>query len=275
MKTDKLLDGRAFAKKVIDKYERKISKLKAKPVLAVILVDKDPASHLYVRLKEQACQRAGIIMEKYFFKKTTTSKLLSLIRHLNSSRKVKGILVQLPLPRGIDKAKVLREIIPEKDVDFLNPNTLGQILYDDEAGPCTPKGIVKLLYEYKIKVAGKNVCIINNSDLVGRPLALMLMKRNATVTVCHTKTKNLYDYTKKADIIISATGNPGLVKGRHVKRGVVAIDIGIKKIDEKIYGDIDFKSVSKKASFITPVPGGVGPVTIAMLVENMFEASKK
>ncbi|NQU98278.1 bifunctional 5,10-methylenetetrahydrofolate dehydrogenase/5,10-methenyltetrahydrofolate cyclohydrolase [Candidatus Woesearchaeota archaeon] len=271
--TCEIFDGKSFARKIIENTKKKISELKTKPVLAVILVGDNEPSHLYVELKEKACNEAGISLQKYFFKNSTTKELISLIRKLNESDDVDGILVQLPLPEGINKTAVLKEIAPKKDVDFLNPVTLGQIMYDNKAGPCTPRGIMRIIEENNIQVEGKNVCIINDSDLVGKPLALMLMRKGATVFVCNNKTKNIYLLTRDADIVISATGVPGLVKGEHVKEGVVAIDIGISKVNNKIFGDLDFKTVKQKASFITPVPGGVGPVTVAMLVENMYKVS--
>ena len=264
----KLLDGKKLSEKILETTRKKVSKMRKKPVLAVILIGDDKASHLYVSIKQKACEKVGIEMKKCVFDKTNTKNLIKLIQTLNNDKKVTGIMVQLPLPKNLDKHKILSLITPEKDVDFLNPESFGKILTSNE-GPCTPRAVMNFLEAYKIQIRGKQVCIINHSDLIGKPLSLMFLKKDATVSICHQFTKNLREYTRKADILVSAAGVPGLIKADDVKKGVVVIDAGIKKQGNNIYGDVDFESVKSKCLYITPVPGGVGPMTVAMLVENL------
>ncbi len=263
-----ILDGKKLADTILEKCREKISRLPVKPVLAVILIGDNEASHLYVTLKEKACAQVGIHYQKHIFETSTTPEIVSLIRQLNDAPEVQGILVQLPLPDGLDKHNILSAIALEKDVDFLSPRSFGQLLTDPDAGPCTPRGIIRMLDEYNIELAGKSVCIINHSDLIGKPLSLLLLNRKATVAVCHDQTNDLFSYTKEADIVISATGVPGLITKDHVKEGVVIIDAGIKKTSTGVVGDVH-SSVQEKASYFTPVPGGVGPMTVVMLVEKM------
>ncbi len=265
-----IIDGKKVAEKCRIELAARIKKLDKKPGLAVIMVGNDPASSVYVSSKEKACKEVGIYSERYDFPDSVSEqKLLQLIEELNSSSKIHGILVQLPLPKHIDQEKVISAIKREKDVDGFTAVNLGNLAAGkDGIVPCTPKGIIRLLEEYKIQIEGKTAVVIGRSNTVGKPVALMLLNRNATVTVCHSKTKNLEAQTINADIIIAAVGKPMLVTASMVKKGAVVIDVGINRIDGKLIGDVDFESVREKVSYITPVPGGVGPMTVAMLLEN-------
>ena len=262
-----------MANEIIEKLKPRVQKLKKKninPTVAIILVGSRPDSKLYVTNKQKACESIGINSSLYEFSENLKEeKLISLIKKLNEDQNVHGIIVELPLPKFIDEKKVLKTISPEKDVDGLNPVNLGNLLVGDETIiPCTPKGIIRMLEKMKIKVEKKDVVIINNSNVVGKPLAMMLTNRFATVTVCHVKTSYLSRYTKKAEILITATGVPNLIKKDMVKEGVVIVDAGISCKGDKICGDVDFENVKELSSYITPVPGGVGPMTVAMVLEN-------
>ena len=240
------------------------------------MVGEDPASKIYVRNKSKACDEIGIKFEEFLLpEETKMEELLSLIDSLNNREDVNGILLQSPLPRGLDINEAFARISPEKDVDGFNPVNVGKLcIGEDSFIPCTPLGIIRMLEEYKIDIEGKNVVVIGRSNIVGKPTANCLLKKNATVTICHSKTKDLRNYTLNADILVSAVGKINLVTSDMVKDGAVVIDVGInRKEDGKLCGDVDFENVKEKCSFITPVPGGVGPMTIAMLMNNIIKTA--
>ncbi|NPA42121.1 MAG: bifunctional methylenetetrahydrofolate dehydrogenase/methenyltetrahydrofolate cyclohydrolase FolD [Aquificae bacterium] len=277
-----LLDGKTLSQKIREEIKGEIEKLvgagNRRPGLAVVLVGDDPASEVYVKNKIKACQKVGI--ESFFYKldkNILTEELLDVIADLNSREEVDGILVQLPLPPQIDQGEVVLAISPEKDVDGFHPQNMGRLVAQREDGfiPCTPLGIDLLLKHYGIELKGKDVVIVGAGFIVGRPLSLLMLWRNATVTVCHIHTKDLRKFTSQADILVSATGVPGLIKGDMVKEGVVVVDVGISKVDGRIVGDVVFEEVKEKASAITPVPGGVGPMTVTGLLLNTLKAYKK
>jgi len=270
----KLLDGKKLADKFIRQIGREVATMKQRPVLAMVLVGNDPASKIYVGRKKILCEKAGIGSQIFTFpEKTSERKILDLIGSFNKSQNISAIMVQLPLPKHIDRNKVIEAIDPKKDADCLHPLNFGRFAQEGEkysiVAPATPLGIIKLLEEYKVKIEGKNAVVVGRSNIVGKPMAQMLLNRNATVTVCHRHTKNLKNYTQKADILVAAVGKMNMIKADMVQKGVVVVDVGVNRGEnKKVFGDVDFKSVSKKASFITPVPGGVGPMTIAMLLWN-------
>lgn len=270
-----LIDGRLVSKKICENLSDEILFLSKKPCLAVIIVGEDPASRIYVNLKRKKAQELGIksIVEQ-MPTATSQQELLNKIEQLNNDNEVNAILVQLPLPSHIDTKAVLEKIDPLKDVDCFHPYNMGRIATGTKpyVYPCTPKGIIRLLEYYNIPPQGKHAVVIGRSNIVGRPVAQMLLNENATVTICHSKTANLAEITKTADILISAVGQKNLVKPDMVKEGVVVIDVGMNRTDEgKLCGDVDFYGVESKASFITPVPGGVGPMTICSLMQNTFD----
>lgn len=270
-----LIDGRLVSKKIYENLSDEILFLSKKPCLAVIIVGEDPASRIYVNLKRKKAQELGIksIVEQ-MPAATSQQELLDKIEQLNNDNEVNAILVQLPLPSHIDTKAVLEKIDPLKDVDCFHPYNMGRIATGTKpyVYPCTPKGIIRLLEYYNIQPQGKHAVVIGRSNIVGRPVAQMLLNENATVTICHSKTANLAEITKTADILISAVGQKNLVKPDMVKEGVVVIDVGMNRTDEgKLCGDVDFYGVESKASFITPVPGGVGPMTICSLMQNTFD----
>lgn len=270
-----LIDGRLVSKKIYENLSDEILFLSKKPCLAVIIVGEDPASRIYVNLKRKKAQELGIksIVEQ-MPAATSQQELLDKIEQLNNDNEVNAILVQLPLPSHIDTKAVLEKINPLKDVDCFHPYNMGRIATGTKpyVYPCTPKGIIRLLEYYNIQPQGKHAVVIGRSNIVGRPVAQMLLNENATVTICHSKTANLAEITKTADILISAVGQKNLVKPDMVKEGVVVIDVGMNRTDEgKLCGDVDFYGVEPKASFITPVPGGVGPMTICSLMQNTFD----
>jgi methylenetetrahydrofolate dehydrogenase (NADP+) / methenyltetrahydrofolate cyclohydrolase len=269
--TATLLDGKELARTVREGLKEKIVELEKKPHLAVILVGDDPMSHVYVGTKEKACKEVGIESTTHRLPSSASQEeVLSLVETLNQDEVVDGILLQLPLPSPMDKDVVLAAIDPKKDVDGLTPHNLGKLVQGEEGLiPCTPKGIMALLEKYSISLEGKHVVIINRSVLVGKPLAQLFLNKHATVTLCHSKTKNLEEHTKRADVLVSAIGKPGVVEEGMVKERAVVVDVGISKVDGVLVGDVS-SSVSEKASYITPVPGGVGPMTVAMLLENMY-----
>lgn len=274
----KILNGKYVAEKIRHDLSIKVKNIKDKtgrvPGLAVVLVGDDPASKTYVSMKEKACKKVGIYSEVYKLKADAQEhELLKLIHQLNSDEKIDGILVQLPLPGHIDEKKIIDAIKPEKDVDGFHPVNIGKLLINEKGFiPCTPYGIIKLLDYYGIKIEGKNAVVVGRSNIVGKPLALLLLHRNATVTICHSRTKDLPDITKKADILVAAVGKARIIKSDMVKEGAVVIDVGINRIEGKLTGDVDYEKVKEKASWITPVPGGVGPMTITMLLNNTIEA---
>lgn len=276
----KLIEGKIIAKKILEDLSKEISSLNSlkKPSLAVIIVGEDPASKIYVNLKKKKAQELGINSTVIEMPESTTEEeLLDKIDTLNNDANINAILVQLPLPKHIDTNKVIEKISPIKDVDCFHPYNTGKIAEGNKpyVFPCTPKGILRLLKEYGIKLEGKNAVVTGRSNIVGKPLALMLLNENATVTVCHSKTKNLKEITKTADILISAAGVPNLITKEMVKEGAVVIDVGMNRTEDgKLTGDADFSGVAEKASFITPVPGGVGPMTICSLMQNTFDLYK-
>lgn len=282
----RLLDGRLVSDFLLTRVSHEVKKLRKKkifPKLVIILVGKNPASLSYIRQKEKATQRTGISYEHLNLRATiTTKKLIVIIEKLNRNKTVHGILVQLPLPAHIETPLVLRAIDPAKDVDGFGAYNLGKMFLSTEfenLAPCTPRGIIRLLEYYKISPAGKRITIIGRSNIVGKPLAVMLINRDATVTVCHSKTKNLASHTRDADILIAAVGRPKMVKAGIVKTGAVVIDVGTTKVNNRpsrsLVGDVDFENIKQKASWITPVPGGVGPMTVACLMENVVRAAKR
>ncbi len=272
----KLLDGKKLSEKIINSVKRKTAARKRKLGLAVVLVGEYPASVAYVRQKKLAAEKVGFLFREINLPiSISEKKLLNEIEKLNHDKKIDGFIVQLPLPQKINSQKILSAIDPRKDVDGFHPLNLGRGFLNLPALlPATPAGILKLLDFYKIPLKGREICIIGHSNIVGKPLAILLLNRNATVTVCHEFTKNLKDHTKSADVLISATGVPQLVKASIIKKGCVVIDCGCAKIGEKLVGDVDFDKVSKIAGAITPVPGGVGPMTVATLIENTFKAAQ-
>ncbi len=273
----KILDGKRVADQILENIKREVEGFKIKPCLAVIIVGNDEASRLYVGIKQKACDKTRIVFKKYPFQESVGEKeLVLLIERLNKDKSIHGILVQLPLPNKIDQGRILSAISPEKDVDGLHPLNLGRLVMNQETFvPCTPKGVIRLFDEYGVDLKGKDVVIINRSLIVGKPLALLMIRRDATVTVCHTKTKDIQNKTKRADIIVTAVGRVDFIKKDMVKKGSVVIDVGISKKNGKVVGDVDFENVKKVVSYITPVPGGVGPMTVAMLMENVLEAYKR
>lgn len=275
-----ILDGKALAKKTREELKVKVDELKEKnifPKLAVIMVGDDPSSKIYVRNKSKACEEVGIEYEEHLLDANIEMKvLLGLINELNNRDDVHGILLQSPIPKHLDINLAFRTIKPEKDVDGFNPINVGKLsLNQDCFVSCTPFGIMRMLSEYNIEIEGKHAVIIGRSNIVGKPMLQCLLNKNATVTVCHSKTKNLTELTKQADILVCAIGKPKFITGDMVKEGVVVIDVGINRNEEgKVCGDVDFETVSQKASYITPVPGGVGPMTIAMLMNNIVKSAK-
>ncbi|MCM1545320.1 MAG: bifunctional methylenetetrahydrofolate dehydrogenase/methenyltetrahydrofolate cyclohydrolase FolD [Ruminococcus sp.] len=276
----KLIDGKAVSAAVKERVKLEVEQLKAQGVetaLAVIIVGNDPASRVYVNNKKRACEVTGIRSVEYALgEETTQQELLELIEKLNADDTINGILCQLPLPKQIDEKTVIEAIDPKKDVDCFSCVNVGKMWVGDGIfKPCTPAGVMELLKAYDIDVCGKNCVIIGRSNIVGKPMAALLLEQNATVTVCHSKTKNLAEVCKNADVIVAAVGRAKFVTADMVKDGAVLVDVGINRNEEgKLCGDLDFENVKDKASFITPVPGGCGPMTIAMLMENTVSAVK-
>ncbi len=277
----KIIDGKGFSKKVQQqvKEEHEILRNKTGKTagLAVIIVGENPASQVYVRNKTRACENVGFYSETIELPASISEdELVEEVKKLNENDKINGILVQLPLPNHIDEMKIINTISPEKDVDGFHALNVGKMVLGDKTGflPCTPYGIMQLLEEYKIDVVGKDVVIVGRSNIVGKPMALMLIEKGATVKVCNSKTKDLSGKMQRADIIIAAAGVPKLVKAKDVKNGAVVIDVGINRVDGKLCGDVDYDEVLEKVSLITPVPGGVGPMTIASLIKNTLTSYK-
>ena len=276
-----IIDGKELAKKIRANLKIECEELKKKNInskLAVIMVGEDPASKVYVRNKSKACEDVGIKYEEYLLdSKITQKELIELIEKLNNDKTINGILLQSPIPSNLDINEAFRTISPEKDVDGFNPVNVGKlVLNQDTFVSCTPYGIMKMFEEYNIDLTGKNVVILGRSNIVGKPLIHCCLNKNATVTSCHSKTQNIAQKAKEADVLISAIGKANFVTADMVKDGAVVIDVGINRLDNgKITGDVDFESVKEKASYITPVPGGVGPMTIAMLMNNVIKATKR
>ena len=276
-----IIDGKELAKKIRANLKIECEELKNKqinPKLAVIMVGDDLASKVYVRNKSKACEDVGIEYKEYLLSSTTTQKeLIELIEKLNQDKRINGILLQSPIPANLDINEAFRTISPQKDVDGFNPVNVGKlVLNQDTFVSCTPYGIMKMFEKYNIDLTGKNVVILGRSNIVGKPLMHCCLNKNATVTVCHSKTQNLAQKAKEADILISAIGKAQFVTADMVKENAVVIDVGINRLENgKITGDVDFENVKEKASYITPVPGGVGPMTIAMLMNNVIKATKR
>ncbi len=270
-----ILDGKEISKQIRLELKEKVQKLKKKginPALAVIIVGNDPASRIYINNKKRACDEIGILSKEYSLpEKTTQEELINLILNLNKDKNIHSVLTQLPLPKHIDSSSVAKIISHEKDVDCFNELNIGKIFCDKALiFPCTPAGIIELLKRNNIEIKAKTCTIINRSNIVGKPLSIMMLKEDATVTVCHSRTQNLKDFCLKSDILISAVGKPFFITKDMVKEGAVVVDVGINRLDTgKLCGDVDFEKVKNKASYITPVPGGVGPMTIAMLMKNI------
>lgn len=275
-----ILDGKETARRVRETLKDKVKELRQNnifPKLAVIMVGEDPASKIYVRNKSKACEELGIEYEEFLLKENTTQKqLIDLIQELNKRQDITGILLQSPIPKHLDINEAFRAIIPEKDVDGFNPINVGKLALGQETViSCTPFGVIKLLEEYNIPIEGKNAVIIGRSNIVGKPMLHCLLNKNATVTICHSRTKNLSEITKTADILVAAIGKAKFITKDMVKPDAVVIDVGINRNEEgKVCGDVDFEEVQKIASYITPVPGGIGPMTIAMLMTNIVKTAK-
>ncbi len=273
-----IMDGKSLSEKIYEKIKSDVEKLNRKPTLAVILTKDNEAGAVYVRNKQRACEKTGINSMTIEFESDVTEKeMLDKIDELNQNPDVDAILVQLPVPNHLDTEKILNRISPDKDADGFHYVNAGKMFtgHMPASVACTPKGIIRLLDEYKIKIEGLNALVIGRSNIVGKPIAQLLLQRNATVTMAHSKTKNLSELSKMADLIVVAIGKPKFLTGDMVKDGVIIIDVGISRVDGKLSGDVDFDSVAPKASFITPVPKGVGPMTVAMLIQNTLELSKK
>ncbi|MGQ9720689.1 MAG: bifunctional methylenetetrahydrofolate dehydrogenase/methenyltetrahydrofolate cyclohydrolase FolD [Candidatus Jordarchaeum sp.] len=276
-----IIDGKKIAdsieEEIIEETKELIEKHGVTPGLAVILVGSDPGSQIYVNIKRKACSRVTFHFEDYLLPDTVEEKdLINLIKRLNEDDKIHGILVQLPLPKHLDENNVISAISPEKDVDGLHPVSAGKLLLKQEGFVAnTPAGILEMLRRSNIDVKGKDVVIVNRSKIVGRPLMVLLINNDATVTVCHTKTRDLKAHMRSADILVVAVGKPNFVTEDMVKEGAIVIDVGINRVEGKLCGDVDFEKVKEKASYITPVPGGVGPLTVVMLMKNVLHAARR
>ena len=271
-------DGKALASQVKARVREEAAKLPRQPGLAVILVGEDPASQVYVNGKEKDCTECGIQSFSHRLPaETSQEELLALVQELNSNRLVDGILCQLPLPKGLDEEAVINAIAPDKDVDCFHPFNVGRMSIGEPVFlPCTPAGVMEMLRAYDIPVRGKSCVVLGRSNIVGKPMAMLLTQADGTVTVCHSKTEGLADFTRRADILVSAIGKAGFVSADMVKDGAVVIDVAMNRNENgKLCGDVDFDAVEPKASYITPVPGGVGPMTRAMLMENILTAAKQ
>jgi methylenetetrahydrofolate dehydrogenase (NADP+)/methenyltetrahydrofolate cyclohydrolase len=275
-----IIDGRAIAKKVRDEVAQGVLRFKNEfgfpPKLSVILVGEDPASQVYVRNKEKACQEVGISSELHRFPASVKEKQVrDLIKSLNDDASVHGILVQLPLPVEVSTEAIIETISPEKDVDGLHPLNMGKLLKGSDPLfiPCTPQGIMELILSTGVEIKGKEAVVVGRSNIVGKPTSILLLQNHATVTVCHSRTKNLEDVVGRAEILVAAVGSPALIRGNMVREGAVVIDVGVNRVGERLVGDVDFESARERASFISPVPGGVGPMTIAMLLKNTLKAA--
>ncbi len=276
-----IIDGKEISKKVKEEVRLEVEKLKSQgipPKLTVVLVGDDPASQVYVRNKEKSARKVGIESDTIRLPaETSEEELVELVKKLNDDESVNGILVQLPLPDHISKDRIIETISPMKDADGFHPYNLGRLMAGLETViPCTPNGIMRMLDEIGFELKGKNAVVIGRSVIVGKPVAQLLLSRHATVTTCHSRTKNLEFYTKNADVLVVAVGRPEMIRGEQIKEGAVVIDVGInRKEDGKLVGDVHFESASEVASWITPVPGGVGPMTVAMLLYNTVYLTKK
>lgn len=276
----KIIDGKALAQSIKENIAREVDALKENgvtPGLAVILVGDDPASKVYVNNKKKACAQVGIYSEEYLLPADTDEKtLLDLIAKLNADKNISGVLLQAPIPPHLDYRKISETISPDKDVDAFHPYNVGKIMIGDfDFVPCTPAGVIELIKSTGTEIAGKNCVVIGRSNIVGKPQAMLLLKENGTVTVCHSKTKDIASFTRNADILVVAVGRAGFVNGDMIKPGAVVIDVGMNRNAEgKLCGDVDFASAEPVAAYITPVPGGVGPMTVTMLLKNTVKAAK-
>jgi len=280
----KIIDGKMISEQIKEELTREIAELKKQgivPGLAVVIVGEDPASKVYVGQKEKACDALGIYSEKHAMPEDTSQEeLLEMVRRLNNDNKINGILVQMPLPRHLDEKEVINAILPVKDVDGYHPQSVGKLVVgEDTFLSCTPQGVHELLIRSDIEVNGKDAVVVGRSAVVGKPMAMILVQKakgaNATVTICHTGTKDIAAHTRRADILVVAAGRPKMITADMVKEGAVVIDVGIHRTDQGLVGDVDFDAVKEKASAITPVPGGVGPMTVAMLMKNTVKAAKQ
>lgn len=272
------MDGKALAAKVKEEVAAQVADMERKPGLAVVLVGDNPASRVYVNGKKKDCAECGIYSEEYAIpEETTQQELLELVETLNSREDIDGILVQLPLPRHLNEKEVLLAIRPDKDVDCFHPFNVGQLMIGEQGfQPCTPAGVMRMLKEYGIDPAGKHCVIVGRSNIVGKPQAMLMLRENATVTVCHTKTPDLKAECLRADILVAAAGRVGLITGDMVKEGAVVVDVAMNRNEAgKLCGDVVFEEAAQRASYITPVPGGVGPMTRAMLMENTLYTAKQ
>jgi len=275
-----IIDGKAISQQVKDRVGGEVAKLKQKgiiPGLAVIIVGADQASLVYVGSKKRACAALGMYSEEHALPETVSQEeLLALVECLNNRSDINGILCQLPLPKHLDEKSIINAISPEKDVDAFHPTNVGRIMIGDfDFLPCTPAGIMEMLAASNIDVSGKHCVVIGRSNIVGKPMAMLMLHKNATVTICHSKTQNLAEICRQADVLVAAVGRARFVTADMVKPGAVVIDVGMNRIDGKLCGDVDFDEVSGVCSAITPVPGGVGPMTIAMLMQNTLTAAKR
>lgn len=275
-----IIDGKVVSQSVKERVAEEVKELNTNGIsvcLAVILVGNDPASQIYVANKKKACEQLGIVSKEYILPENTTQQeLLNLVDSLNRDSSVNGILCQLPLPKGLDEKAVIAAISPDKDVDAFHPVNVGKIMIGDyDFLPCTPAGVMEMLKYYNIDICGKNCVVIGRSNIVGKPMSMLLLHKNGTVTICHSKTENLAEITSKADILVAAVGKAKFVTADMIKDGAVVIDVGMNRENGKLCGDVDFENAEKKASYITPVPGGVGPMTIATLMQNTVTAAKK
>jgi len=277
----RIIDGKSIAAKIREEITAETRLLALKgitPGLAVVLVGEDPASKVYVSMKEKACNDVGIFSDEYKLPaETSETDLLALISKLNDDPRIHGILVQLPIPKHIDSDKILESISPAKDVDGFHPYNVGRLVVGKPLfQPCTPYGVMRMLQEEGVDLAGKEVVVVGRSNIVGKPVALMCLQQNATVTICHSRTKDLAAKVRMADIVIAAVGQPEMIKGEWIKEGAIVIDVGVNRVGEKkLVGDVEYAEAGKRASAITPVPGGVGPMTITMLLYNTVESAKR
>lgn len=277
------MDGRAVSDSLLSEVKGRVDEMKARsilPKLTVVLVGDDPASQVYVKMKENACKKTGILSERISLPaETTQEELLMKVEELNKDASVNGFIVQVPLPAHIDTPKIMKAINPYKDVDGFTAYNVGKMVISkkfEDLAPCTPLGIIKILEFYGYDVAGKDVCVIGRSDIVGKPVASMLLNRDATVTICHSRTKNLLKFTREADLVVIAIGKPKFLKADMVKEGAVIVDVGINRMEDgTLVGDADYDELFGKVSMITPVPGGVGPMTVACLLLNTVKAAGK
>lgn len=275
-----IIDGKSIANKIRAGVKEEVKKLKEKegvtPKLAVVLAGDNPASQIYVRNKEKACAEVGISSDVRRIPPSIKEKeLIDIVKQLNKDKSVHGILMQLPLPEGLSDKNVLNEIYPEKDVDGLHPLNMGKLLKGESPRfiPCTPQGIIELILSTGVTMKGTNAVVVGRSNIVGKPISILLLQNHATVTICHSRTKDLGEETRRADILVAAVGSPEIIKEDMIKEGAVVIDVGTNRVGDKLIGDVDFNGAKERAGFISPVPGGVGPMTIAMLLKNTLIAA--